>query len=179
MIFGSAATFVFWAKWLGKLTGISGHPKNMEQSVHRSERFSIVVLEILSLVFSATIPLLSTTIVDPYLASAFGIPAHAISSDMLVCASVLTAAVGIVVFVAPHKHPRERIVDAYLSGVTENADLRTFEGPKRTTYTAIQKNMYLESWFGAKHLTPIGNIATSFTMAICFCAACGAFIGLL
>ena len=34
--FGSAATFLFWAKWLGKLSGIAAHPLNVETTVHRS-----------------------------------------------------------------------------------------------------------------------------------------------
>ena len=32
--FGSAATFLFWAKWLGKLSGIAGEPQNVELTVH-------------------------------------------------------------------------------------------------------------------------------------------------
>ena len=30
LAFGSAATFMFWAKWLGKLSGIAGEPQNVE-----------------------------------------------------------------------------------------------------------------------------------------------------
>ena len=29
LAFGSAATFMFWAKWLGKLSGIAGEPENV------------------------------------------------------------------------------------------------------------------------------------------------------
>ena len=36
LAFGSAATFMFWAKWLGKLSGIAGEPQNVELSVHKS-----------------------------------------------------------------------------------------------------------------------------------------------
>ena len=36
LAFGSAATFMFWAKWLGKLAGIAGSPENVETTVHLS-----------------------------------------------------------------------------------------------------------------------------------------------
>ena len=37
LAFGSAATFMFWAKWMGKLTGIIANKENVEKTVHKSE----------------------------------------------------------------------------------------------------------------------------------------------
>ena len=44
LAFGSAATFMFWAKWLGKLSGIAGQPANVEVTVHKSEWTAIVAV---------------------------------------------------------------------------------------------------------------------------------------
>ena len=35
LVFGSAATFMFWAKWIGKLTGITANCKNIERECQK------------------------------------------------------------------------------------------------------------------------------------------------
>ena len=47
LAFGSAATFMFWAKWLGKLSGIAARPENVEAKVHSSEWVAIMVMAVL------------------------------------------------------------------------------------------------------------------------------------
>ena len=49
LAFGSAATFMFWAKWLGKLAGIAGQPENVELTVHKSEWASLLLMVVLLL----------------------------------------------------------------------------------------------------------------------------------
>lgn len=54
--FGSAATFLFWAKWLGKLSGIAAHPLNVETTVHRSEWIALMVMAVLSMLCCVGLP---------------------------------------------------------------------------------------------------------------------------
>ena len=63
--FGSAATFLFWAKWLGKLSGIAAHPLNVETTVHRSEWIALMVMAVLSMLCCVGLPVLSTFLVEP------------------------------------------------------------------------------------------------------------------
>lgn len=179
MVFGSAATFAFWAKWLGKLAGISGDPENVEGHVHKSERFAITLMACIAIVLSATIPLSSAFVVEPYLIGVFGVAQVAIGPDMLVCASVFTVAVAIVMLVGMRPKKRIRTVDAYLSGVASDPSLRTYVGSKGIEHTATQRNFYLDGWFGEKRLAPIGNIATSCVIVISFVVACVQTLGML
>lgn len=48
LAFGSAATFMFWAKWLGKLAGIASEPDNVEVTVHKSEWLSLALMAVLA-----------------------------------------------------------------------------------------------------------------------------------
>lgn len=179
MLFGSAATFAFWAKWLGKLAGVSGEPENIEGTVHKSERFAIGLMLVIALVLSATIPLSSAFVVEPYLVYVFGASHVALGPDMLVCASILTVAVAIVMLTGMHGNKQTRHIDAYFSGVAKNADLRTYVGAKGQVYAATQRNFYLDNWFGEARITPIADISTICVIVICFAIAIGHIFGLV
>ena len=73
LAFGSAATFMFWAKWLGKLSGIAGQPANVEVTVHKSEWTAIVVMAVLVVVGCVCLPIISQLVVEPYVYSVFGV----------------------------------------------------------------------------------------------------------
>ena len=64
LAFGSAATFMFWAKWMGKLAGIAGEPQNVEVTVHGSEWFSILLMAALLVAGCVLLPLLSSSLVE-------------------------------------------------------------------------------------------------------------------
>ena len=56
LAFGSAATFMFWAKWLGKLAGIASEPDNVEVTVHKSEWLSLALMAVLAVLGSRAHP---------------------------------------------------------------------------------------------------------------------------
>ena len=58
LAFGSAATFMFWAKWLGKLAGIASEPDNVEVTVHKSEWLSLALMAVLAVLARALIPVI-------------------------------------------------------------------------------------------------------------------------
>ncbi len=64
LAFGSAATFMFWAKWLGKLAGIASAQENVEMSVHRSEWFALTVMAVLLVACCVLIPVVSAFLVE-------------------------------------------------------------------------------------------------------------------
>ena len=63
LAFGSAATFMFWAKWLGKLAGIASEPDNVEVTVHKSEWLSLALMAVLAVLACALIPVISNFMV--------------------------------------------------------------------------------------------------------------------
>ncbi len=96
LAFGSAATFMFWAKWLGKLSGIAGQPANVEVTVHKSEWTAIVVMAVLVVVGCVCLPIISQLVVEPYVYSVFGVLGQGIASTNLWIASIAAALIAIV-----------------------------------------------------------------------------------
>jgi ech hydrogenase subunit A len=67
LAFGSAVTFVFWSKWLGKLLSVAQKDNNRETRVHRSEWSALALMAILVVGMSVGFPFVSEYVVVPYL----------------------------------------------------------------------------------------------------------------
>ena len=126
LAFGSAATFLFWAKWLGKLSGIAGAPENVEGTVHRSEWAAGMLMAVLAVLGCVCLPIVSWLVVEPYVASVYGVAGRGISDGNLWIASIAAALVVIVLF-AGLGRTKARQVDVYLAGVGRDNAGRTFQ----------------------------------------------------
>lgn len=164
LAFGSAATFMFWAKWLGKLAGIAGTGENVETTVHRSEWIAIVLMAALLIAGCVLIPLISSYIVEPYIYSVFGTVGQSIATDNLWIACICVAFVVIVLF-AGLGRTRTRKVDVYLSGVGRDHDARTFQNSMSGTSEASARNWYMEDFFGESRVAPVGVVVNIVIMA--------------
>lgn len=171
LAFGSAATFMFWAKWLGKLAGIAGNPENVEVTVHKSEWSAIVLMAALLAVCCVLIPVVSAYLVEPSIIMWYGTLGQAISSDNLWIGSICVAVVVIVLFAGVGKSHGERKVDVYLSGVSRDNAGRTFQNSLSGTSEATVRNWYMEPIFGEKRVAPIGVVCNSIIMAAAFVIA--------
>ena len=176
--FGSAATFLFWAKWLGKLSGIAAHPLNVETTVHRSEWIALMVMAVLSMLCCVGLPVLSTFLVEPYIFDVFGICAQGVSQANLWVAALLSAVVFVVLFGGLGSQQVKQ-VPVYLAGVSENNANRTFRNSLSGETMATSRNWYMEGVFGEPKLTPVGDWATSIIIVVGFCAAIATLYGLL
>ncbi len=164
LAFGSAATFMFWAKWLGKLAGIAGSPENIEVTVHKSEWFSLLLMAILLVVGCVLIPVISQAIVEPYVYGTFGFVGQDIASDNLWIASICVVVVVVALFGGVGKS-KKRKVDVYLSGISVDNDARSFTNSLSGTSVATARNWYMESWFGEDSVAIVGVIFNSLIMA--------------
>jgi ech hydrogenase subunit A len=177
LAFGSAATFMVWAKWLGKMLAIAQGEPRVEKSVHRSEWAAIYLMAALSLALSLAFPFISEYLVVPWLAdnvSQFfflGSPAWfaiapAVDFDNLLIMSVVVLVL-IVVFAAffkpkpsprPALKPAPRQLPIYLAGLGLDFEARSYRNSFSKVSVASQRNWYLDGWFGEKAVTPIANI---------------------
>ncbi|MEG0505138.1 MAG: proton-conducting transporter membrane subunit, partial [Raoultibacter sp.] len=178
LAFGSAATFMFWAKWLGKLSGIAAQPKNDEITVHRSEWISIGLMAALVIFCCIAIPFISWIIVEPYILSVYPAFVSGISTDNLWIASIATVFICIVLFAGLGKS-KARKVDVYLSGVSADNDARTFRNSLSQESTATARNWYMESIFGEKLIAPVGTIACTIIIIAAFAVAAVGLPGLM
>ncbi|MEG0071035.1 MAG: proton-conducting transporter membrane subunit [Raoultibacter sp.] len=178
LAFGSAATFLFWAKWLGKLAGIAGNPVDQEKTVHRDEWIAIGLMAVLLIVSCACLPIISWLLVEPYIFGVFGSAASVISTDNLWIASIAVIFIAVVLFAGLGKS-KTRKVPIYLSGVSADNDKRTFRNSMSQETEATARNWYMESIFGEKHIAPVGSICCTLVMIIAFAAAATAMLGLI
>ena len=176
--FGSAATFLFWAKWLGKLSGIAAHPLNVETTVHRSEWIALMVMAVLSMLCCVGLPVLSTFLVEPYIFDVFGVCSQGVSQANLWVAALLSAVVFVVLF-GGLGSKQVKQVPVYLAGVSENNSNRTFRNSLSGETMATSRNWYMEGVFGEPKITPVGVWATSIIIVVGFCAAIATLCGLL
>lgn len=169
LAFGSAATFFFWAKWLGKLAGVPQRVENEEGGVHASEWAAIGVVAVLLVACCVGFPAISQLVVSPYLESVYGVRPELIAVDDLVIMAVMVA-FAVAVLLAPRGRAGDggagkgrRRVDVYLGGEPMDADARTYRGAMGRTMTATKRNWYLTGIFGERWLTRAGIV-------VCACA---------
>jgi ech hydrogenase subunit A len=180
LAFGSALTFMFWAKWLGKILAIAQAGANVEKTVHKSEWFSLGLMAVLSVVCSVGFPWISLLVVEPYLinvTAALGASASfawqvgaghgAISFDNLLIMSVISLVLVLVLlFVLLQSRRNSGNANVYLSGIGRDFEQRTFTNSLAAESQAGQRNWYLQSWFGESVLTPIANVV-NIVVVIC------------
>ena len=171
LAFGSAATFMFWAKWLGKLSGIAGQPDDIELTVHKSEWFATGLALALTVLSCILIVPISDAVVMPYLHQAFGglydaaigINAEFIADDGLWVTSILAGVIFVLVLAFLGKS-KKKIVPVYMAGITKDSNIRTFRGSLGNEVEATSRNWYMEPSMGEKRWAPIGEVFSTTVM---------------
>lgn len=168
LAFGSAATFMFWAKWLGKLAGIAGEPDNVEITVHKSEWFADAVMAILAVLACALIPVISNYLVEPYVASVLGMSIQPIRDENLYLSTIIVLFMVVMMFGVLRKHTKAKKASVYLSGVSVDNESRIFLNSLSQPQEATVRNWYMDNWFGEAKLTPVGTIICYILIVIAF-----------
>ena len=168
LAFGSAATFMFWAKWLGKLAGISGSPENIEKNVYPSEWASMILMVVLIVGCCACLPLISLYAVDPYIVSSYAdvsIAGNSVSKafegaidvDDLWLASIACIFAFVVLF-AGLGRSKSKQVGVYLSGVSADKANRIFRDSMSGQTIATTRNWYMTESFNEGVLSDVGSL---------------------
>ncbi len=173
LAFGSAATFFFWAKWLGKLAGVSQKAENVEGGVHRTEWAAVGFISGLLLLCCVCLPLISQSVIGPYLELTFGRTPRLIEVDNMIIMVAIVLFIAIVLLTPWGRSSKAR-VHVYLSGVCLDADSRTYMGSMGRTMTSSKRNWYLADVFPERALTRVGIIVCTSLILMAF-AACFIF----
>jgi len=179
LVFGSAATFLFWAKWLGKIIAVAGAGGGAGDAggagrdggaVSLSERSAILLMGALTAGIAAAFPLVSSAVVAPYLDEMFGASALPLGAgDLLIMAG--TVALMLLVLAPALASPRAaaRDLPVYMSGVglygASGADV-SFAGSLGAPVAAAQRNWYLEGLLSEKKLGLAGVALASILLAL-------------
>lgn len=179
LAFGSAATFLFWGKWLGKLSGIAGTGENVEGTVHRSEWIATSIMAVLIGICCILLPLISDFAVMPYLEGVYNDAVPTIGNDILWITSILVAVVMIVIFGGLDRASKAKKVNVYMAGITEDTNMRTFRNSLGGVTEATSSNWYMVEYFGENRLKSLGEISCALLMIAAFALSFSAFMALI
>jgi ech hydrogenase subunit A len=181
LAFGSALTFMFWAKWLGKILAIAHAEKNLEHDVHASEWSALTGMAVLVIALCVGFPFISQAVVTPYLSevgeslllgwlSSWTQISAAIDFDNLLIMGVIVAAL-VIAFAIQLTRRRRTDLSVYLSGVGLDFESRSFKNSLSGETRSTQRNWYLESWFGEAMVIPAASIVCILVLAAGFVLA--------
>ncbi|MBE6466137.1 MAG: NADH-quinone oxidoreductase subunit L [Denitrobacterium detoxificans] len=169
LAFGSAATFMFWAKWLGKLSGIAAAQESVEVTVTKTEWVSLYLMAALIVLCCFFLPVISNYVVLPYIATVYANPTAALSDDILWITSILAVVVTLLLFVGLNrKAPKGKKASVYLAGVSADNANRVYVNAMSQRSEATVRNWYLESLFGESRIKPIGEISCTLIIIAAF-----------
>lgn len=178
LAYGSAGTFMYYAKWMGKLTGIAAEPTNVELEVHHTEWFALFGMAAIAVGCCVVMPLISNVFVEPYIISVAGLSIQPISDDNLwLCSLATVAVVGVLLFGLNRKSDK-RQVGIYLSGASVDNERRVFNNSKDQPLQATGRNMYMEEYFGETRLKNIGYVCTYLLIVAAFAWAILSMLGI-
>lgn len=171
LAYGSAATFMFWGKWIGKLSGIAGSPENVEITVHKSEWVSLMIMAIIAVVACVCLPAVSNLFVEPYIHGVSHTVGQAITTDNLWISSILAVFVVIFLFGGLNGKSKQKRVDVYLAGVNTQNDRRMFTNSLSGESEATVRNFYLDNIFGESKFRCVGEVMCSVIIVVALAAA--------
>ena len=163
LVFGSAATFMFWAKWLGKILAFANSNEDVvENDVHRSEWASLGLMAILTVGCCLAFPLISVSAVVPYITNVFAeVPETLTSGDLWIMAVI--ALVIAIIFLGFTGATKKRVVPVYMAGAGVDFDKRTYLDSLNVEAEATQRNWYMDDFFNEAKVTMVG-LAVSLTL---------------
>lgn len=171
LAYGSAATFMFWGKWIGKLSGIAGSPENVEITVHKSEWVSLMIMAIIAVVACVCLPVVSNLFVEPYIHGVSHTVGQAVTTDNLWISSILAVFVVIFLFGGLNGKSKQKRVDVYLAGVNTQNDRRMFTNSLSGESEATVRNFYLDNIFGESKFRRVGEVMCSVIIVVALAAA--------
>jgi len=162
LAYGSGATVLFWAKWMGKVMSIKhGVTEVMEHRVSSWEWITLYILAVSTVGVCLVFPWISSGLIDPYLAERFSkIPVPDTFNTLMIFVIMLGLLIllplGLFYFAFVNKNYKR--VGTYLGGA--NIDNITFEGAMASTQPIALKNYYLQKYFGEDRWFMVGVLVS-------------------
>ena len=150
LIFGSALTLFFWAKWMGKLLVITPDAENVEGLVDTNEWIALVSLAGLTVITCFIFPVISSILIEPFLLANYGSVALLSQDNILIMVMMLFLLVLLPLSILlPHR--KHRNLPPYMGGVPTTPDMH-FPSALGVQTEMKLANYYVSPWFGEARL---------------------------
>ncbi len=158
LAYGSAATVLFWTKWMGKIMSIRhGEAEVVEHRVSNWEWTTLGILAVATVAVCLAFPFISFHVIDPYLKEMFNRVPVVDTFNILVIFVIMLGLLIILplgLFYYAFINKDYKRVGTYLGG--GNISNITFEGAMESAQPIQIKSYYLEKYFGEEKLFYIG-----------------------
>jgi ech hydrogenase subunit A len=166
LAFGGGAVTFFYTKWMGKTLMVTSTAENKEGAISSWEWVTLVGLAFLTIAVCISFPWISSGLVDPYIASAYGASPTIETSTLILIVVIMTSLLIIFPIGIMYNARRKdyRLVGPYLSGL--NVDETSFAGAMGRALRPDTRNYYLARWFGEPLLLQAGLLCAGFFIII-------------
>ncbi|MCQ2751847.1 MAG: hypothetical protein MJ189_01935 [Coriobacteriales bacterium] len=161
LVFGSAATFMFWAKLLGKMMASANNfNETLEKSIHNSEWVALCLMVFLTVGLCIAFPLISSGAVVPYVSNIFNEGSDFIGAGMHWFLALLSFVIALIFLAYTPKTKNKKIQPVYMSGIGINSQERSFINSLSGETKATQRNWYMDNIFPEKKTSLAGIIVS-------------------
>jgi len=153
LAYGSAATLMYWTKWLSRLVAVLHHESTFEGKIDTFEWVALFIHAALVVILCITFPIVSSRIVVPYLVDTFAVtPVDIISGGNQVIMLLMLAMIAILPFgLRLFSGMDTKITSVYMSGINRG-DNRNFTNSFGGESKVFMSNWYLNRYLGEKVL---------------------------
>ena len=169
LIFGSALTLFFWAKWMGKLLVITPDAANVEGEVDKNEWIALVSLAGLTAITCFIFPIISSILIEPFLLANYG-SVTLLSQDNIIIMVMMLFLIVLLPLSILLPHRKHRTLPPYMGGVVTTSDMHFASSLGVRTEMKLA-NYYISPWFGEVRLGRAGVCLCSVFIVIMFAAA--------
>jgi len=151
LIYGSAATLFFWAKWMGKILSVNQHRENIETGIDKTVWAPLDILAFMLAGVCLSFPYLSHEMIEPYVRSVYGVAATMSAGNLITMLIMMGL---IFLFFISRKgvnFRNTRRVEPYMGGANI-PDTGNFSGSAGAVHGISFRNYYLEKYCGERLL---------------------------
>jgi ech hydrogenase subunit A len=140
VVFGSAATLLFWVKWLGKLLQVVRPIANVEKDIHPGEWLALTLLTLVTAATCLFFPLISSALITPYVVEVFG-TSGTLHHGNLVIMTMMLAMIALFPLSFFNYSRKIKVMDAYLGGANLGGSIK-FQGSAGRVQSVTMGNYY-------------------------------------
>ncbi|MGI6684079.1 MAG: NADH-quinone oxidoreductase subunit L [Bacillota bacterium] len=156
LAFGSAATVVFWTKWMGKLVMKRHSDEKMTFKISPEESFTLSMLTALTIIACALFPLISRGLIEPYLQDIYGITVSMSQGNQIII-SIMLAMVVILPLSFAFRKSEYNYVPPYMCAANID-DASKFRGGLGKKVDLKIRNYYMDGYFSESVLTKTASV---------------------
>lgn len=162
--FGSAATFFFWTKWLGKIIMVTDKPAGFVSKVPPTEAFTLFSLALMTVGACVTFPLISKFSIEPFIYEIYGTTFLLAQSNVIILLIMMGLMLVLPLSLLSFGELNYRT--QYLGGA--NVGATQYHGALGQTRTITMRSFYLANIFGEDKLFKLGVVSSIVLIFIMF-----------